>query len=36
MIIVRYFRSTDGVERVKKLREDYLRESNLISFSQID
>ena len=25
----------DGVEQVKTLREDYLRESNLISFSQI-
>ena len=26
----------DGVERVKKLREDYLRESNSSSLSQID
>ena len=26
----------DGVERVEKLREDHLRESNLIFFLQID
>ena len=26
----------DGVERVEKLGEDHLRESNLISFIQID